>query len=625
MSENTSGSPEELGGIEPRTRDEEVRIGVYVCHCGGNISDKVEVDEVAEAASKLPDVQSSRSYAFMCSDPGQALIVDDIAEHRLNRVVVASCSPSLHELTFRNAVVRGGVNPFLYEHVNVREQVSWVHSNNTEATAKASILVAAAVARVREHEALDPIRLPATSRALVVGGGIGGLRAALDISNWGIDVTLLEKTERLGGRVATLGSLYPTEQQGAEVVGALVKEVEASDKITVLTGTEMRSASGFVGNFVIEAETAGDSAEMKRPEMKKIEAGAVVMATGFSLYEPAKREFGYGRIPQVITLPDFLDLLRDSGDRPDKLLVEGEEIRRVGFIHCVGSRQIEGVNKPKKGGSLNTHCSRVCCSTTLRAANELKEKFPALSIYDFYRDIRTYGPGQEAIYEQASKNGVIFLRYEPETPPKVTKAGAGDPAKLLVTVKDSLTWGEEVEVPLDLVVLSVGMEPADITKEVEALKLSRGQDGFLQEVHPKLRPVETAVAGIVLAGTCQSPRDITETCASASAAAIKVAGILTKGHVELEPYVAKVDLDRCDGTGVCVNECEYDGALVLQEVEVGGQQVTRAVINEALCVGCGCCVAVCPTRAIDVNGWTLDQFEAMVDSICAADLSEVKA
>ncbi len=620
MNERNPGSPEQLGGIEPRARDEEVRIGVYVCHCGGNISDKVEVDEVAEAASKLAGVQSSRSYAFMCSDPGQALIVDDIAEHRLNRVVVASCSPSLHELTFRNAVVRGGVNPFLYEHVNVREQVSWVHASNAEATTKASILVAAAVARVREHEALDPIRLPATPRALVVGGGIAGLRAALDISGWGLDVTLLEKSERLGGRVAELGSLYPTGQNGAEVVGALVREVEASDKITVLKGTEMQSATGFVGNFEIEVAPAGNSTGSS-----KIEAGAVVMASGFSLYEPAKREFGYGRIPQVITLPDLLERLGDPGDRSDRLIVEGEEIRRVGFIHCVGSRQIEGVNKPKKGGSLNTHCSRVCCSTTLRAANELKEKFPDLSIYDFYRDIRTYGPGQEAIYEQASRNGVVFLRYEPEAPPKVAKAGAGDPTKLLVTVKDGLTWGEEVEVPLDLVVLSVGMEPSDITREVEALKLSRGQDGFLQEVHPKLRPVETAVAGIVLAGTCQSPRDITETCASASAAAIKVAGILTKGHVELEPYVARVDLDRCDGTGACVSECEYDGALALQEVEVGGQQAMRAVINEALCVGCGCCVAVCPTRAIDVNGWTLDQFEAMVDAICEAELSEVQA
>lgn len=619
MSEDTSHLPELLGEVQPRARDEEVRIGVYVCHCGGNISDKVEVEEVAEAASKLPNVHSSRAYPFMCSDPGQAWIVDDIAEHRLNRIVVASCSPSLHELTFRNAVVRGGVNPFLYEHVNIREQVSWVHASNAEATAKASILVAAAVARVREHEALDPIRLPATSRALVVGGGLAGLRAALDIGGWGIDVTLLEKSDSLGGRVAELGSVYPTGQEGSEVAGALVREVEASDRITVLTGAEMRSATGFVGNFEIEVETAGDP-----PQAKRIEAGALVMATGFSLYEPARREFGYGRIPQVIALPDLLHLLRESGDRPEKLVVEGEEIRRVGFIHCVGSRQIEGVHKPKPNGSLNTHCSRVCCSATLRAANELKERFPDLPIYDFYRDIRTYGPGQEAIYEQASRNGVVFLRYEPESPPKVTRAGDGDPAKLLVTVQDGLTWGEEVEVPVDLVVLAVGMEPADVTREVEALKLSRGQDGFLQEVHPKLRPVETAVAGIVLAGTCQSPRDISETCASASAAAIKVAGILTRGYVELEPYVARVDLERCEGTGACVDECEYDGALGLQEVEIDGQVVRRAVINEALCVGCGCCVAVCPTRAIDVNGWTLDQFEAMVDAICAADLSEVQ-
>jgi heterodisulfide reductase subunit A len=243
-------------------------------------------------------------------------------------------------------------------------------------------------------------------------------------------------------------------------------------------------------------------------------------------------------------------------------------------------------------------------------------------LYDFYRDIRTYGRGQEELYERASRNGTVFLRYDAAAPPKVEKAEPGDGGRLLVTVRDGLTWGEEVEVPVDLVVLAVGMEAGDPGAIADALKLSRGKDRFLQEVHPKLRPVETAVAGVVLAGTCQSPRDVGETLASASAAAMKAAVILSRGHVELEPYVAHVDPARCDGTGACVSECEYDGALRLEDVEVGGESVRRAVVNDALCVGCGACVAVCPRRAIDVNGWTLGQFEAMVDAICAAEPAE---
>ncbi len=592
---------------------EEVKIGVYICHCGGNISDKVDVEKVAEDAGNLPDVTVSRTYTFMCADPGQELIVEDIEKHGLNRIVVASCSPSLHETTFRSAVVRGGLNQFLYEHVNIREQVSWVHASTGEATAKATTLVRAAIARVRHHEPLSLIRVGATSRALVLGGGVAGLRAALDLAVYGLPVTIVEKSSRLGGQVAEFGTVFPTGESGAELVRTLVRDVSALEEITVLTGARVTGATGYVGNFTVMVEQErGDGST----EDLEIPAGAVIVATGSRPYEPDMGEFGFGQFPEVVTLPDFLQILNETRADGD-LTVNGKMIRRAAFIHCVGSRQIEGIQKPKPGRPLNENCSRICCTATLKAESDLIEKFPGVFVYDLYRDIRTYGRNHEEIYERASRDGVSFLCYEPATPPVVTMAAPDDTGNLLITVKDNLTAGMEIEVAVDLVVLAVGMEPADVGPLAESLKLPAGADGFLQEVHPKLRPVEMAVAGVVLAGTCQSPRDIEESCASASAAAVKVAGLLTRGHVDLEPYVARVNADRCEGTGTCLSQCEYDGALKIVESVIDGRAIRKAVVNEALCTGCGACVAVCPTRAIDINGWTLDQFEAMVDAMCA--------
>ncbi len=592
---------------------DEVKIGVYICHCGGNISDRVDVAMVAEEAGKLPDVVISRTCMFMCADPGQELIAGDIERHGLNRIVVASCSPSLHETTFRSAVVRGGLNPFLYEHVNVREQVSWVHASGRDATAKATTLVRAAIARVRHHEPLSPIKVGASSRALVVGGGVAGLRAALDLAGFGLPVSLIEKSPKLGGRVEGLGTVFPAGESGAELIRTLVEQVSAADEITVLTRTHVTGATGYVGNFsVTVSRDTGNSSAIET----EIKAGAVVVATGSTPYRPVEGEFGFVRFPEVVTLPDFLRIL-DQARSGGALTVNGRSIRRVAFIHCVGSRQIEGIHEPKPDCSLNLNCSRVCCTATLKAGSDLIERFPGTYVYDFYRDIRTYGRGHEEIYERASADGVVFLRYEVGAPPQVTEAAPGDAGSMLVTVRDSLTAGMEIEVAVDLVVLAVGMEPAEVGALAQTLKFPSGADGFLQEVHPKLRPVELAVAGVVLAGTCQSPRDIEESCASASAAAVKVAGLLTRGYVELEPFVARVSAERCEGAGACVSQCEYEGALKVVEAEVDGQTVRKAVVNGALCTGCGACVAVCPTRAIDISGWTLDEFEAMVDAICA--------
>jgi heterodisulfide reductase subunit A len=352
-------------------------------------------------------------------------------------------------------------------------------------------------------------------------------------------------------------------------------------------------------------------------EAVAIETGVLVLATGFKTYTPRRGEYGFEEFEPVITLPELIRLLATNKKTGNRLVVNGREIRNVAMIHCVGSRQIPGIHPEDESGHLNEYCSRTCCSATINAANQIRETYPGTSVYEFYRDIRTYGRGQEELYNEASRNRVVFLRFEAEDPPQVVTNGDSDDFPLRVKVKDTLTFGEEVDVPADLVVLATGMEPAVISELVEMMKLSVGNDRFLLEVHPKLRPVELPQAGILLAGTCQAPMDVGEACNAAGAAAVKAAALLGRGYVELDPFVAEVDLEKCNGTGACVDACLADGALELVEMQIDGQKVQRAQVTPALCLGCGACVAVCPQNAIDVNGWALKQYEAMVDRIVA--------
>jgi heterodisulfide reductase subunit A len=631
------------------------RIGVYICHCGGNISDVVDVQRLADRAAALPNVVVTRQNVFMCSDPGQTMIAQDIVNERLDRVVVAACSPKLHETTFRGVLGRAGLNPYLYEHVNIREQVSWATGDAEQATAKAASLVAAAVAKASRLAPLEPIRVQTTARAAVVGGGVAGLRAARDLARAGIEVALLERKATLGGNVAVLDRLFPNEEPAADVVTRLAEEVLADPRVTIYTRAAVERAEGYVGNFTLSvkqesdggvvdaaarrngrapgsfrpfegyvldgtassaqaAAAAGAPAEAADGRVLSLEVGAILVATGFEHYVPGKGEYGYGRIPQVITLPDFIKWLSGISAGAGLPERDGRPIGSVAFMHCVGSRQVEGVNKPQADGKINEYCSRVCCAATLQAICDLHEKRPDVATFDFYQDIRTYGRGHEDYYEKASKGGTVFVRWSAQGPPSVTKAPAGEASPVLVRCKDGLTWGEEVETAVDLVVLAVGMKPADVSSLVGSLKLPVGTDRFLLEVHPKLRPVELAVGGVLVAGTSQGPKDVTETTASASAAAAKAMALLSSGHVELDPFVAHVDAGRCEGNGLCVQECPYTGAIAMREYPDGR---SRAVVNPALCSGCGACVAVCPTRAIDLAGWTLDQYDAMVDALLA--------
>ena len=619
--------------------DQPGKVGVYICHCGGNISDHVDVEKVCQEVAKLPQVTVARTNMFMCSDPGQELIMEDLRSGKVDRVVVASCAPSLHETTFRGAIARVGANPYLYEHANIREQVSWVH-HGPGATAKATRLVAAAAAKADLLRPLKPLKVNAWRHATVIGGGVAGLKAALDLARRGLEVALVEKSAFLGGQVAKLDRLAPTGEEAASLVGQLAQPVLAHDKITVYPQAQVSAFAGYIGNFQLTlTPSAPDQEESVPPESEpgawapgagvyvgaplaqsqeavSLETGVIILATGLASYTPRTGEYGYGQSPLVLTLPQLKAHLAGPPQEGRYLEINGRPIRSLALIHCVGSRQIPGIHPEDDSGKLNEYCSRTCCASLLASANRVRQEHPGTRVYDFYRDIRTYGRGQEEIYEEAARGGVVFMRFTADDPPKVQIEASGE-YPLMVTVNDTLTWGQEVSAPVDLVVLGTGIEPNDITGLVEMMKLPRGADGFLLEVHPKLRPVELPTAGLLLAGACQAPFSVSESCNAAGAAAVKASALLARGQVELDPFVAEVDLERCTGAGACVEACLKEGALKLVEMEVGGQKVKRAQVTPALCLGCGACVAVCPHQAIQVNGWSLSQYEAMVDQIVA--------
>ncbi|MGZ8625242.1 MAG: CoB--CoM heterodisulfide reductase iron-sulfur subunit A family protein [Actinomycetota bacterium] len=605
-------------GIVPETTADR-RIGVYVCHCGGNISDVVDVEAVVGRVGQDGEVAVARHVPFMCSDEGQMAIQRDVEELGLDRVVVAACTPSLHATTFRRTVSRAGLNPYLYQHANIREHVSWAHvHDHAAATDKAIRLVQAAVAKAASLRELDEIRVDAVHRALVVGGGVAGLRAALDLARWGMEVVLVERSNELGGHVRRLESTYPTGEPGRALVERLTAAVAKEPLVAIRRSTEVTAVSGFVGDFhvTLRSVDAGSNGHERTEEM---EVGAIVMATGFRDHVPATGAYGSGD-PRVVTLPEYQARLFEASsgaELSDALGLEGP-VRSIAFLHCVGSRQVEGVDAPAPDGRLNTFCSRVCCTATVRAAAETRRRLPDVRVVDVYRDIRTYARDQEAAYRAAAEAGVVFVRVPTDERASVKPADEDDAYPLLVRTRDALTFGAELEVPVDLVVLATAMEPGTADELVAMTKVPTGSDGFLLELHPKLRPVESAIPGVLLAGTVRGPMDITESTTTASAAAAKVATLLARDQVEMEPFVARVDPSLCEGAGECLSACPYEGAIALQDVELeDGVAVRRAYVNPVACKGCGACVAACPSRAIDVQGWEIGQYVAMVEAIVA--------
>ena len=505
---------------------------------------------------------------------------------------MASCSPKLHTYTFRGVAARSGMNPYEYTQVNVREQCSWVHTDDeAAATDKALGLVRAGIAHTRLSTPLEPIVVETTPHTLVIGGGIAGLRAAIGLADIGLTVTLVERELALGGWAGRFGDMYPHGKNGRELVAGLVAEVKRRPAITVLTGAEVVGRSGSFGNYVVDVRI-GDQGSAAISVL----VGSIIVATGFDAYQPEVDELGYG-MRGVVTLPEFKELL-DGASGP--LSFDGRPVRSIAYVYCVGSRQ------PADGNGANEYCSRYCCTAAVHASVQASHLDATVRQFHLYRDMRTYGK-YETLYTESRKAGSVYLRFPDGEPPAVATLETGG---LVVTVRDLLTGGEQLAIPVDLVVLVTGMVPRKNEELIGTLKLPLGSDGFFNEIHPKLRPVETVVDGVLIAGACQGPKSSSESVASGLAAVTQSAAVLRKGYAELDPLVADVDAIACTACGKCLTACPYDAiSMAIQD----GREV--ALISETICKGCGGCVPVCPDDAIDLRGYTDAQIRAQIDSL----------
>jgi len=572
---------------------EDLRIGVYVCNCGTNIAKVVDCDAVVEHCSALPGVEVGSPYKYMCSNPGQQMIVEDIKEHKLNRVVVAACSPRMHEPTFRKALQTAGINPYFLEMANIREQCSWVHDDPAVATAKAQALVTAAVLRVAHHEPLERRSVDMCKDLLVIGGGVTGLTAAIDLADAGSKVYLVEQSDHLGGNVARVDLTAPYLDSARDMLAERITRVLENPNIEVLLNAKVEKIDGFVGNF--KATLAGPSANGDGP--RTVDVGSVVVCTGFQEFDAGRvAQFGYGRLPNVMTSFEFEQMLQDGRIETK----EGKVPQYVAMVHCVGSRNAE----------THPYCSRVCCMTAIKHAHEIKSALPGVAVTDVYVDMHAFAKGNEDFYKRSAEAHTLFLMYGKNDLPVVRKAGAKDDCDMLVTVNEKLS-GETIEVPADMVVLMVGMEArADSGEVAHLVNISRDKDGWFIESHPKLDPVATTTDGIYIAGCCAAPKDIPDSVAQARAAAARIMGRIAKGQLEIDAVYAEIDEDRCSGCRMCNELCPYSAIEYDAETK-------RSHVISALCKACGACVAACPSGAIKALHFTDEQIFAEIEGVLA--------
>jgi heterodisulfide reductase subunit A len=642
-------------------KNEPVRIGFYICHCGTNIAGMVDVRAVAKYVATLPNVVVSRDYKYMCSDPGQEMIVQDIIENRLNRIVVAACSPLLHEHTFREATRRGGLNPFFFQMVNIREHDAWVHTDRQLATRKAMALARAAIQRVPLHKPLEIKKVAINPNVLVVGGGIAGIHAALVLANAGKQVYLVERDPTIGGHMAKFDKTFPTLDCAMCVLSPKMAAVGSHPNITLWSYSEVSKVDGFVGNYkvtvrrkpryvledlctgcqeCVEAciykepkfrdefnlglgkrkpvflpfpqaippialidpdtcielktgkckktcvEACGDRKAIdfkQKEELREITVGTIIVATGFQIFD-AKRTpyYGYGVYPNVYNALEVERLINASGPTGGEIILRNGQVpKKVAIIHCVGSRD----------ENTNRWCSRVCCLYSLKLAHLIQEHTQA-EIFNFYIDIRTPGKSMEEFYCRIAEEGVNLIRGRvADVYPDPSDGATG---RLIVQAEDTML-DCIMKVPVDMVVLSVGLEPHPDSEKVRRLfNMSCSSEGWFLERHPKLAPVSTFTDGIFLAGCCQGPKDIPDSVAQAGAAAAEAFSLIDKGHIEQEPNTAYVVETECSGCKSCIPLCPYTAISLLPDKK-------KAYINEALCKGCGTCVAACPSGSIVQN------------------------
>jgi heterodisulfide reductase subunit A len=650
---------------------EELRIGVFVCDCGLNIAGSIDCEVVRKWAEELPGVVVSVRNKYTCADPGQEEIKKYIREYNLNRVVVASCTPRMHEPTFRNCVAEAGLNPYLFEMANIREQCSWVHLHDREAaTKKAKDIVKIAVAKARLLQPQEESEIPITDAALVIGGGVAGIQAALDLADAGHQVYLVEKEASIGGNMAHLDKTFPTMDCSICVLGPKMMDVGRHPRIKLMTYSEVEEVSGYVGSFKVRVRrkaryvdetvcnSCGRCAEVcpvvvpdsfqqgftsrkaayiplpqavpssylidmehclgnnpvacdkcldvceehcidlsMQDELVEIDVGVIIVATGMDIYDPtALDEYGYSRFENVITTLEFERLICGGGPTDGQLVrpSDHQTPKRIGFIQCVGSRT------ENRG---NPYCSNVCCMNTIKDSLLINEHDSDSEIHVFYMDIRAYGKGFEDLFRRSKEAGVHYVRG---LPGEVIE----DPntRNLKVRVENTTTSKVE-EYDLDMVVLSVGLQPRDDLKHLTNIaNISQTADGFVMEAHPKLRPVDAPTPGIFFAGCVEAPKDIKDSVTQAGAAAARSSILLNSGTIRGDAVKAVVDPEKCTSCGVCAQVCPF-GAI---EVDVKAK--TGAHVITAACAGCGVCAAECRFAAIAIQHFQDEQILAQVSA-----------
>jgi heterodisulfide reductase subunit A len=556
------------------------RIGVFVCHCGHNIAATVNVEEVVEFAKTLPDVVAAEHNLYSCSEEGLGSIKKSIEKNKLDRVVVAACTPRTHEPLFRKTVELAGINKYLFEFVNIREHVSWIHAKEPQsATEKAKMLVAMGVAKAALLEPQKEGESSVIPTAVVIGGGLAGLTAAASLVAQNIDTHLIEREARLGGNLADIDIVAPEFRKSKELLDEMIEELNASPKAHLHLSSKVTEVKGFVGNF----EVTTDKAE-------KIPAGAIIVATGAKEWIP-KDEYGYGTVPGVMTQMDL-----------EKRLAKGEKPKQVVFIQCVGSRQ------PGR-----EYCSRVCCNTSLKNALRVLDASPDATVSILHRDIMSYGTASEHMYRRASERGVRFMRYGLDRPAKVSRTQRGAAVKVFDETLD-----EDIDFDADLVVLATPMVAQNDSREVgKLLKVPLDKFGFFLEAHVKLKPVEFATDGVFVCGAARWPSSVSESMSQGMAAAAKAAIPIRRGKVVIEAITAQSDPDKCAACGNCVMACPYEA---IEIVESEGKRYAK--VNEAQCKGCGACVAACPNDAMQQRGFTTRQLGAMIDALVKNAMEE---
>jgi heterodisulfide reductase subunit A len=553
------------------------RIGVFICHCGTNIGGIVDVPKVVEWVKKLDGVVYAERNLYTCSEDGLRSIKSGIEKHNLNRVVVASCTPRTHAPLFRRTCKEAGLNPYLFEFVNIREQCSWVHSSEpAHATQKAKELIKMSVARARLLEPLEEMQISVEPSALVVGGGVAGLNVSLSLANQGFVVYLVEREPKLGGMVAKLNRVAPTMVKSSEIISPLIESVKENENIRCYTSSEIKNIEGYIGNFNVKIESDGSEHDFK--------VGTIIIATGADELKPVGF-YGYGKYKNVITQLEL-----------EQLLSNDFHAKNVVMIQCAGSR-----------GLLVSYCSKRCCFTAIKNALLIKEIVPDAIINILHNEIRVYGVEYEKLYRKAQEAGIKFTKYPQDTRPVVYEDGG-----LTVEFFDEVL-GMERKFMADLVVLSAPLVQREGAEHLsKMLKVPLGADKFFFEAHVKLRPVEFATDGIYVCGTARGPTNVAESVSQALGAASRASIPLAKGFVISEGIVSNVDESRCRGCGRCEENCDFKA---IELVKSGERLVART--NEVLCKGCGKCAVICCNRSISARHFKTEQINAMIDAMLA--------